>query len=152
MKRLLFMFLMFAPSSGFSQLYINKTKSKVKEEIGKTFSEKKTISSTIAETDSSLVLKTTGPGSAETDHIYSFDKTGKCSTEKTVTGCDSCFDKLLQQVLALKKYRWKKMNLNQYISKFSAGVFVEIQAADNMYSLTVFRMHLKKKMYRSLFK
>lgn len=152
MFRFIIAFLMLVPSTSFSQLYINKTKSRVKGEIGKVFFGKDNISASISETDSSLVMKVRGTGTTEADYIYSFDKSGKCSAEKTVTGCDSCHVKLFQPVLAQKKYRWKKINLNQYISKFSAAVFIELQATGNTYSFTIFRLKLKRKMYGSLLK
>lgn len=150
MYRVIIVFLFFVPATGFSQLYINKTKSQVKKELGKYFLKKDSISTTITETDSTLLMKLRGAGAIEADHTYSFDKSGKCSAEKTVTWCDSCLEKLLQPVLAEKKYQWKKINMNQYVSEFSSAVFVEIQVTGNTYSFTVFRLNLNRKMYRFL--
>lgn len=150
MLRFIIGFLILFPLTGFSQLYINKTKSQVKQDFGKKFLKKDGISASITETDSSLLLKVRGSGAIEADHIYSFDKSGKCSTEKTVTWCDSCYEKLLQPLLVAKKYKWKKINMNQYISEFSAGFFVEIQVTGNTYSFTIFRLNLNRKMYRFL--
>jgi hypothetical protein len=150
MFRLLPFLLVLLPSTIFSQLYINKSKSSVKEEISKIFSGKNNITVTLSETDSSLSMKTRGTGTIEADYLYSFDKAGKCSAEKTVTWCDSCNDKLLQQVLGEKKYEWKKINLNQYISKFEVGVFLELQVTGNTYSFTIYRTNLNKKMYKFL--
>ena len=39
------------PASGFSQLYINKTKSQVKQELGNIFGKEKSMPATITETD-----------------------------------------------------------------------------------------------------
>ena len=150
MYRVIIVFLLIVPSTGFSQLYINKTKSQVKQELGKKFLKKDSISASITETDSTLLMKVRGTGATEADHIYSFDKSGKCSAEKTVTWCDSCFEKLLQPVLAQKKYQWKKININQYVSEFSAGVFLEIQVTGNTYSFTIFRLNFSRKMYKFL--
>ena len=150
MYRVIIVLLLFVPSTGFSQLYINKTKSQVKQELGKIFLKKDSIPTSITETDSTLLMKVRGTGVTEADYTFSFDKSGKCSAEKTVTWCDSCHEKLLQSLLAEKKYRWKKININQYVSKYSAGVFIEIQATGNTYSFTIFRLNLNKKMYRFL--
>ena len=147
MFRIIIVILLFLPATGFSQLYINKTKSQVKQELGKKILKKDSISASITETDSTLLLKIRGAGVIEADHIYGFDRSGKCSTEKTITWCDSCHEKLLQPLLAEKKYNWKKINMNQYVSEFSASLFIEIQVSDDTYSFTIFKFSLNKKMY-----
>src|SRR5436190_13679426 len=124
MFRYIIVILLFWPAMGFSQFYINKTKSQVKQELGKKFLKKDSNSASITETDSTLLLKLRGAGIVESDHIYRFDKSGKCSSEKTITWCDSCHEKLLQSLLAEKKYDWKKINMNQYVSDFSASLFI----------------------------
>lgn len=150
MFRIIIAILLFWPATGFSQLYINKTKSQVKQELVKIFGKENSITATITETDSTLLMKIRGANAIEADRIYSFDKSGKCSAQKTITWCDSCHEKLLQPLLAENKYKWKKINMNQYISDFSFGVFVEIQMIDNTYSFTIFRSNLSKKMYEFL--
>ena len=150
MFRFIIVILFFLPVTGFSQLYINKTKSQVKHELGKKFLKKDSTSASITETDSTLLLKLRGAGIIESDHVYSFDKTGKCNSEKTITWCDSCHEKLLQPLLAVKKYNWKKINMNQYVSEFSASLFIEVQIDDDTYSFTIFKFSLSKKMYDSL--
>ena len=150
MYRIIIVFLLFLPATGISQLYINKTKSRVKQELGKKFLEKDSISAHITETDSTLLLKLRGAGFIESDHIYSFDKSGKCSSEKTTTWCDSCHEKLLQLLLAEKKYHWKKINMNQYVSDFSASLFIEIQISNDIYSFIILKFSLSKEMYDSL--
>jgi hypothetical protein len=147
MVKISIIILFFFPFPGLSQLHINKTKSMVKEEIEKVYMRKDNITTTITETDTTLILKVRGTGTTEADRIYSFDKSGKCNSEKTVTWCDTCHTKLMQPVLAAKKYMWKQINQNQYISKFSAGVFLEWQERDDTWSFTIFRFNLNKKMY-----
>jgi len=147
MFRIIIVILLLLPATGFSQLNINKTRSQVKQELGNTFGKEKNMTADITETDSTIVMKIRGANTIEADHIYSFDKSGKCSTEKTITWCDSCHEKLLQQLLADTNYKWKKINMNQYISSFEAGVFVEIQMTDNTWSFTIFRTNLSRKMY-----
>jgi hypothetical protein len=97
MYRVVIVFLLLMPATGFSQLYINKTKSHVKQELSKYISKNDSITTTITETDSTLLMAVRGAGATEADHIYSFDKSGKCSSEKTVTWCDSCLEKLLKK-------------------------------------------------------
>ena len=146
MFRIIITILLFWPATGFSQLYINKTKNQVKKELGKISGKENSIT----ETDSTLILKVRGRNSIESDHIYRFDKSGKCSSEKTITWCDSCHEKLFQPLLANKKYNWKKINMNQYVADFSFGIFVEIQMTDTIHSFTIFRSNLSREMYKFL--
>ena len=147
MFRLIIVALFFLPVTGFSQLYINKTKSQVKQELSKSFLKKDSASANITETDSTIVLEIRGTGIRDADHIYGFDRSGKCSTEKTITWCESCHEGLLQQVLAEKKYNWKKINMNQYVSGFSESLFIEVQVNDDEYSFTILKFSLSKEMY-----
>ena len=146
MFRIIFTILFFWPVTGFSQQYINKTKSQVKKELGKILGKENSIT----ETDSTLSIKVRVNNAIESDRIYRFDESGKCSSEKTITWCDSCHEKLLQPLLADKKYNWKKINMNQYIADYSFGVFMEIQTTDKVYSFTIFRSTLSKEMYKFL--
>ncbi len=150
MIRIIIVILFFWPATGFSQLYINKTKSQVKQELVKISGKEKSINADITETDSTIVWKIRGANTIEADHIYSFDKSGKCSAEKTITWCDSCHEKLLQPLLADKKFMWKKINMNQYISELDSGVFIEVQHLDDTWSFTIFRAHLSKEIYKLL--
>lgn len=150
MFRVIILFMLLVPATAFSQLYINKTKSQVKQELGKIFLKKDSVTTSITETDSTLLMTIRGSGAIEADHIYSFDSAGKCSAEKTVTWCDSCLEKLLQPLLDEKKYQWKKININQYVSEFSAGVFIEVQVLGDTYYFTVFSLNFDRKMYKFL--
>lgn len=151
MNRLIIALLIIIPSAGFSQVYINNTKKEIKEEVVANFNGKENITPEFSETDSTLEMKIRGKNVIDADYIYKFNKSGKCISQKTITGCDSCHQTLLQSVLALKKYKWRSLNQNQYVSKFSKNVLLEIQEMGQTYWFMLFKIKLSKKMYRSLF-
>ncbi len=152
MKPIFIVLLLLISAKGYSQHYINKNRSDVKEMLGKSFLNLPGTSAKIIETDSSITREVKGPGETIIQEIYIFDKSGKCNAEKTITACDSCIEKLLKRVIDNKKYRWKKINLNQYISKYTERLLLETQAINNKFSFTILRTGLDRKTYRSLIK
>src|SRR5258706_2572778 len=139
MRQIILVLLLLISVKGFSQQYINKSKSDVKKMLDKYPGEMDGISTRITETDSSITLEKKGPGEISTDEVYIFDRSGKSSSEKVISNCCSCYEQLLKAVLDNKKYRWKLINANQYVSKFSAGMFIEIQATGTIYSFMIFK-------------
>lgn len=79
---------------------------------------------------------------------YTFDpESGKCMTEETVSSCESCYRKYLDRLLAMKKYEWKKINENQYVSRFSDYLMIEIQQDDNEFSFTLIKTDWTRPLY-----
>ena len=136
--------------SGFSQNYMNKTKAQVKKELTEYAAKNDSLNVTISETDTAIVLAIKGSNTLPADFIYRFDKAGKCMSEKVITDCDSCLNKYFQAVLALKKYEWRKINENQYISGFAARMLIELPADSKDYYFTILRTDWSKQMYNSL--
>ncbi len=152
MRQIIIVLLLLISATGFSQQYVNMSKIEVKKSLDRSSLNIDGISTRITETDSSITRKLKGPIGISTDEVYVFDRSGKCSSEKIITNCDTCLERLLKAVLDHKKYRWKLINANQYVSKFSAGMFIETQAANAIYSFTILRTNLDRKMYKFLMK
>lgn len=144
MKKSVLPFLLLLPSILFAQVHINKTKKQVIE------SNKEGKNSINSETDTTLHLKTGGPGCNPVSIIYHFDKEGKCDNELFITGSDNCFTKYLDKVLAVKKYNWKKINENQYISDFASRMVIEIPPENKEWAFTVLRVAWTKQLYDML--
>jgi hypothetical protein len=133
--------------SGFSQNYINKTKKQVKKELNEYVSKNDSLNAAISETATAITLSIKGPKTLPADFIFRFDKAGKCISEKIVAGCDSCFNKYFQAVLDRKKYEWRKINENQYISGFAAKMMIELPPDSKNFSFTILRTDWSKEMY-----
>jgi hypothetical protein len=122
--------LLFTPSASSSQQLIDQSKAKVKKELKKyvAANNNDTLSVRLAETDSSLLVSVTGPTVSPVSFYYSFDRTGKCISQETKASCESCLEKFLSQALERKEYKWRKINENQYVSRFSKRLLLEIPA------------------------
>ncbi len=150
MTRILFLFFALLPFSGFTQIYINSTKGDVKKELLLYIENNGKTKATISETDSSLLLKIPGTKTEEVNFVYTFDKTNLCLSQKVIAQCDTCIDKYLQDALRLVKYKWRKINENQYISSFEEKLIVELPADGKEYSFTILRSDWSKILYDML--
>lgn len=135
---------------GFSQKYINEKKADIKKDLQQYVSDNKTLKATLSETDSSLVLTVPGEASQQADFIYFFDKEGKCRLQKTIAYCNTCIDKYLQDALKQDKYKWRKINENQYISSFEEKLMIELPADGKEFSFMVIRTDWSKIIYDML--
>lgn len=145
--------LLFFPLAASSQKYIDKARADVKKELEKYVSDNKTIHPLLTETDSTLVLAVNDPAAQPVSFIYGIDeKTGKCDYQKTVASCDSCYKKYLKNLLDQKTYGWKKINENQYVSKYAFQLMLELPVEDKDYSFTLFKAQWSKELYDILTK
>jgi hypothetical protein len=150
MFRYIIVIFLLAPSAAFAQLLISKTKNEIKKEIEKIHAAKDNISLILTETDSSMSYASKETQDNKPGYFFHFDSTGKCNLQKILTTSDSCHQASLMQLLAEKEYEWKQLNMNQYISKFTAGVFLEMQSINEVYSITIMKTNLSKEMYQFL--
>lgn len=133
--------------SAFSQNFINKTKQQVKKELTKYITRNDSLNAELTETDTTVILSIKSTKALPADFIYRFDKAGKCKLEKVMTRCDSCLNKYLSAALARKKYEWRKINGNQYISNFASRMLMELPADSNNFSYTILRTDWSKQIY-----
>lgn len=141
------------PSFAFSQKYFDKNRDEVKKELEKYISTNKNINPVLSETDTTLIITVNETQGKTTRFIYEFDrKTGKCSIQRTAAGCDSCYKKYLENLLAQKEYGWKKLNGNQYVSKFSSHLLLELPLDESEHTFTLFRASWSKELYDILIK
>jgi DUF1680 family protein len=80
-------------------------------------------------------------------YTYIFDKKGKCNQEKIESSCPSCFSSNLQTILDIKKYHWKKINENQYVSDFESKLMIELPTEKNVFAISVLRMDWTRVLY-----
>ncbi len=135
------------PLSVLAQDRINKTKKEVKKELDKYVAANKNLQPLVSETDSTLTLLVNDPKSQLVGFVYSFNKPGQCISEKIIAACDSCIKKRLKMVLAEKARQWKKINGNQYISKFADQMLLELPMDNKDYSFTFYRAQWTKQVY-----
>ncbi len=150
MRFLVFIFLL--PTVASSQNFINKSQKEIKKEWGKSMGD--LCKPAFQKTDSTFIVTacTTSTYGKSARYIYSFDKKGNCNAERTITHCDSCLARILDQLLALKQYNWKKINENQYVSDFTSRLLIELPAENKDHSMLVMRMEWSEELYKLLMK
>ncbi len=151
MLRVIAILLLFSSTQGSAQSYINKSKKKALAMLSKYEAGNGFQTPEILQTDSTITFSVKDMADRKSIFTYSFDVNGKCQSEKIQASCDSCFEKYIGQVLANKKYDWKKINANQYISKYSSKLMLELPPEINDFSYMIIRTGWKKKSYRLLF-
>lgn len=135
---------MLLPVFSFCQKYIHQSRNLVMQDLKKI--KPGTAKPLFSETDSTITMSVK-TGSLPADFIYEFDKAGKCRSEKVISRCDSCINKKLKSTLKMGKYGWKKINENQYVSKFEDKMMIELPVESNEYYYTILRMNWSKTLY-----
>lgn len=146
----IFLALLF-PFTVSAQQYFDKNKEQVKKELGEYAVKNKIADPVITETDSTLVLSIKEKAAEATFFTYGFDRlSGKCNYQVTTGGCDTCYKKYLKALLDKKSYNWRKINENQYISRFQDRLLIELPVEDNNRSFSLFKTQWTKQLYDML--
>lgn len=149
MKIILF-FLCFFPLISTAQNFIGKKRARVIKLLQQEIKKNDSLTISLTTTDSTVICSVKAGKSSPADFIYSFNKSGKCTAEKIMASCDSCFTKYLQQLLANKRFEWKKINENQYISKYTAYRVIELPGDTKEFSYTILKTDWNRETYKLL--
>jgi hypothetical protein len=144
------LFLLLLPAAGFSQNFIGRSKAQVKKILQKQILKNDSLDITLTDDDSVLHYSIKAGKTLPADFIYGFTKSGKCQSEKIIALCDSCFNKFLKNVLSQKRYDWKKINENQYVSKYAARMMIELPQENTDFYYTILKTDWNKNMYKLL--
>ena len=150
MRRITLLLLIILPYMASSQNYLDKKKAQVKKELQGYLKKNNQLSGAVSETDSTVVLSVKEGSSLPGEFAYYFDDNGKCNREKVTAYCDSCYQKYLGHALGQKKYKWKKINANQYISSFEQKATLELPGDEKEKSFTILRTEWTKEFYKLL--
>ena len=145
-KTFLLLFIIF-PLLAYSQININKTKAEIKKEIAKFKKSTPAFSVTVSETDSTLTTIKKAANKNKEEALLEFDKAGKCRSELRIFNCDQCFKKELETLLGMDKYKWEKLNENQYISKFEEKLLIELPTENKTNTIRIIRTDWNKVLY-----
>ena len=130
-----------------AQDFINMPKGKAEAVLRKAYPGSSSQPAVDTRNDSILVRVTN-----QTQFIYVFDKKGLCITETVNTRCDSCHDGYLKLILDKTKYAWKKINENQYISRFEDNMMIELFPEGEIRTISVLRADFTRELYDLLLK
>ncbi|MEO5946071.1 MAG: hypothetical protein ABIP79_04595 [Chitinophagaceae bacterium] len=150
MQKIVLLLLLIFPVLAYSQININKTKGEIKKEVAKF---KKTVTAytfSFSETDSTLTMIKTDEDKNREETLFDFDKTGKCRSELRTFNCDHCYKQELAALLGMDKYKWEKINENQYISKFEEKLMIELPTENKTNTVSIIRTDWSKMLYDML--
>ncbi|MEP7319359.1 MAG: hypothetical protein ABI921_11475 [Panacibacter sp.] len=135
--------------NSFSQEFINFKKQEVRKILTKytTDNNYKTI---LEETDSSFSFLVRDTAVRPIEVLFLFDKSGKCNYVKKTADCDSCIQKYIQETLNNKTLKWTRINENNFVSRFSKKISLEIIQNVEVHSFVLKRQDWKRKEYKNL--
>lgn len=144
---LLPLFLLLTPYTVKAQDFINMPMGKAEAVLRKAYPGSSSQPAVDTRNDSILVRVNN-----QTQFIYVFDKKGLCTTETVNTRCDSCHDGYLKKILDKTRYAWKKINENQYISRFEDNMMIELFPEGEIRTISVLRADFTRELYDLLLK
>jgi hypothetical protein len=147
MYRIIIALFLLTPLSVFSQTFINKNKTQALKMLDKYSTGAGFEKPVITQTDSTIHCSVKDTSGATTNFIFRFDKKNKCKSEELEASCDSCYRKYLIETLNKKIYGWTKINENQYVSKYSHQMILELPADGIGFSYKILRTDWTKKLY-----
>jgi hypothetical protein len=139
----------FLPLAGFSQQSIGKSREDIRKELEKKAGGDKNAKSKI-HNNASWISYTVVENGKTAEFSYDFDQNNKCVIETIKAADKSSYDYYLNAALADKEFEWKRINENQYISKFSAYRMLELAGESVPNQFSFFKTDWNKEMYELL--
>lgn len=152
MFKYLLIFVGIIPLASSGQESIGKPKEVVKSELETWKKANAGSFPGISDGGSTISLAIKDPGYGQVRFIYTFDKSKTCISIKTIALNDSARNNYLNNMLEKKEYEWVKLNGNQYISKFSDKLMIELPGDPKNHSVTVYRAEWNQEIYNMLLK
>jgi len=147
MTRLYLFLLLLLPVFGIGQRYMNYSKQTLRDSLLVKKDQPFSVTGAISEIDGDLIYTINPPGNEQTIYRYGFDSLGKCNKEKITAACDTCLYLKLQGILNTGSYKWKKINENQYVSRFEDYLMIEISVNKQEFAFTIHRMSWTQLLY-----
>ena len=149
MRRLLIIFsLLFFTKNSFSQNYLNYDKATAKRYLHK-YTVKEKVQTKMEETETTISFFVRDTSKQNLDFLLHYDQSGMCDKEELILSCDSCFKKILNETLSVKRFKWTKVNDNCYFSKYSKRLVLTIQN-DVPFSFRIERNKISKQEFEQL--
>lgn len=148
MLRSLFFILLAGPLAATAQSKLGKTLPELKKELDAFVSNNKSLKPLLTQSAGELKLVNTDAKGQVVQFIYSFDdSTGTCNQEKTISSCEPCYKKLLDELVSLKEFEWKRINESQYVSRFEDYLLIEMQETGKDFSFTLLKTAWTRALY-----
>lgn len=145
MKPYLLLILLLVSHAADAQTILGKSREEIEKKLQERYSKDSLYS-----TDSTISHSPFPDNQSFLKYTYHFSPAGKFRWLTVASSSDSLFRATRDRVLSEKKYRWKKINGNQYVSKYSKKLLFETDPDIKKNSFKIIRTSWKRKTYRLL--
>ena len=151
MMRYLLLLSFLIPLSVYSQNKLGKSRQQLTNELNQSVKNGQYAKAEFDEIKNRLVVSSRDSSGQGFRYEYGFDeKTGNCNTEMIISTCETCVRNLLNELLAVTSYQWKKINESQYVSRFEDHLLIEWQQTGNEFSFTLIRTAWTRELYNMM--
>ena len=93
------------------------------------------------------ILVTESRDKGAVHHTYEADSLGRCAVQRVESDNQEYTGNFLSQLLAIPRYQWKKLNENQYISRYEDFLLIELPADGSMKYVKLLHMEWNRTLY-----
>ncbi len=139
--------------NAYSQHFLTRKKESVKKRLTHFYLQENLIP-VFSETDSSLTVKIKDSTGVimKGEFSYFFKRNGRCYKETGTGDCKKCFDEIVNGAKSQKRFQWKKIHDNFYLSKPFWQVAIITSKEGTAFSYSIIYRHLKREEHARLYK
>jgi alanyl-tRNA synthetase len=138
--------------AAFSQGFISLKRNTVKKQLIR-FYNKQPVTFSISETDSSITAIVTDTAEKNTSRFsYYFKQNSRCYKETGDGDCGHCFQKIISDAKMVKRYKWKKISNDFFLSKPIWNLALMRSNPDLPFSYMIVKNYLKRTDHQRLYK
>ncbi|HEX4957744.1 MAG TPA: hypothetical protein VFV46_06165 [Lacibacter sp.] len=135
-----------------AQGFISMKRPTIKKQLIE-FYDKHKVATRFVETDSSLICyMKDSTGTDVRKFTYSFKKNNRCYKETAEGNCEPCFTKLFDDATLAKRYKWKKISDNLYLSKPLWNLTLIRADEEQSFSYTIVKDYFSRTAHTKLYK
>lgn len=138
--------------SALTQGFIPMKRNNIKKQLTK-FYEKNKVTTRFEETDSTFICYVTDSTGADARKFtYTFKENDRCYKETAEGNCEPCFTKLFDDATLAKRYKWKKLSANLYLSKPLWNLTLIRTDEEQTFSYTIVKNYFSRTAHAKLYK
>jgi hypothetical protein len=146
-----FILSVFAYQSSFSQGFTSLGRNSVKKQLIRFYS-KNPVTFILSETDSSITANVTDSSGNNTSRFsYYFNQNNKCYKETGDGACEHCFQKIINDPKMVKRYQWKMISADFYLSKPLWNLALMRTDPEKPFSYSIVKNYLNRNEHRRLY-
>ena len=135
-----------------AQGFLSMKRNNVKKQLTRFYS-KQQVPYRFAETDSSItVIVTDTSGKHTAGFSYFFKRNNRCYKETGDGACEHCFQKIISDAKMVKRYRWKTVSEQFYLSKPLWNMVLMRTDPERPFSYSIIKDYFNRTDHKKLYK